>query len=166
MTSDDLATVLDWRNHEDVRGHMFNTGLVAWDEHRQWFARASQDPRKCLLVFEIGGAPAGFVNLTRLAECDQIAEWGFYRAPQAARGTGRGLGKAALEYGFDRLGLHKIVGRVLAHNERSIRFHLALGFTQEGRLRSHHFDGARYHDIACFGLLSDDWRRSIATTPT
>jgi UDP-4-amino-4,6-dideoxy-N-acetyl-beta-L-altrosamine N-acetyltransferase len=156
MREEDLERVLGWRNHEDVRRYMYTRHEISLAEHRAWFARSSQDASRHLLVFERAGVPLGFINLHVIA-AGGIADWGFYAAPDAPRGTGRSLGCAALEHAFRNLGLHRLYAQALAYNERSICFHLSLGFCQEGILRSHHFDGEQYHDVVCFGLLASEW---------
>jgi RimJ/RimL family protein N-acetyltransferase len=67
------------------------------------------------------------------------------------------LGVTALHHAFGVLGVHKVSGQALDFNTASIRFHERLGFRREGLLREHHFDGERYHDILCFGLLDHEW---------
>lgn len=157
MAVEDLETVLAWRNHPDVRRFMYTTHEISLEEHRAWFERASENPAITLLVYEREGEPCGFVNITR-SRCESVADWGFYLAPEAEKGTGRKLGNKALEYAFEILGLHKLCGQALGFNERSIAFHKALGFLEEGRLRDQHFDGTDYHDVVCFGLLVDEWK--------
>jgi UDP-4-amino-4,6-dideoxy-N-acetyl-beta-L-altrosamine N-acetyltransferase len=157
MSSDDLALVLAWRNHPDIRSHMLSQREIAPDEHRRWFERSVETGLNDLLIFESEGGPMGFVSF-RLPGEGGVSEWGFYTAPHAPKGTGRQLGAAALQHGFAALKLHKIVGRTLAGNERSIQFHRRFGFQQEGVLRQQHFDGERHHDIVCFGLLRTEWR--------
>jgi RimJ/RimL family protein N-acetyltransferase len=58
------------------------------------------------------------------------------------------------------MGMYKLSGETLGHNERSIRLHRFLGFKEEGVLREQHFDGTAYRDIICFGLLEREWRES------
>ena len=157
MVQNDLGQVLAWRNHPDVRRYMYTQLEIGMEQHRHWFEQATQDPRRHLLVFEADGQSAGFVNLGELAT-GGIADWGFYASPHAPRGTGRRLGYAALRHAFAELGLHKVCGQVLSYNERSIRFHEALGFQREGVLRDQHFDGERHHDVICFGLLQHEWQ--------
>lgn len=159
MVHADLAHVLAWRNHPQVRRHMYTQHEITLDEHRQWFERAQQDPRKHLLLFEFDLQPLGFINFNDLAQ-GGIAEWGFYAAPHAPKGSGRRLGRAALDHAFGSLKFHKVYGQVLASNEGSIGFHRSLGFQQEGILRDHHFDGLGFHDVICFGLLSHEWHRN------
>jgi UDP-4-amino-4,6-dideoxy-N-acetyl-beta-L-altrosamine N-acetyltransferase len=156
MKESDLERVLSWRNHPEVRRYMYTQHAISLEEHARWFARVSQDPERHLLVFEIDKSPLGFISIHPIAS-GGIADWGFYAAPDAPKGTGRALGQAALRYAFEAACLHKLCGQALAFNERSIRFHLSLGFQREGVLRQQHFDGQHYHDVVCFGLLANEW---------
>jgi len=160
MTDLDLEQVLAWRNHPEVRRYMYTTHEIGLDEHRAWFARASENSAVHLLIYEHQGRASGFVNIT-FGRSPKVADWGFYLSPDAARGTGRSLGKEALKYAFEQLCLHKVCGQALGFNERSIAFHKALGFAEEGRLRDQHFDGAEYHDVVCFGLLDHEWQSQV-----
>jgi UDP-4-amino-4,6-dideoxy-N-acetyl-beta-L-altrosamine N-acetyltransferase len=160
MLHADLAHVLDWRNHPDVRRFMYTQQLIGMAEHQQWFDRTLQDPRKYLFIYENDGVTLGFVQFGVLG-AGAVADWGFYAKPDAPRGSGRQMGRAALHHAFGALGLHKVCGQALSFNERSIRFHTLLGFRQEATLREQHFDGERYHDVICFGLLSSEWQQNL-----
>ena len=157
MTCDDLERVLVWRNHEEVRRYMFTQHEISLAEHTRWFERIAQDPNHHLLVFESNAVPLGFINLHQFAP-GGVANWGFYAAPDAPKGTGRQLGHTALQYAFSYLGLHKICGQAVAYNHRSIKFHRSLSFQQEGILREQHFDCQCYHDVVCFGLLASEYQ--------
>lgn len=156
MTAGDLKMVWAWRNHLEVRRYMYTDHEIPWEEHCAWFERASTDPLRQLLIYELKGQGAGFVSFTERTS-GGIAEWGFYLAPNSPKGMGRTLGRAALDHAFRVLKLHKVCGQALGFNERSIRFHIGMGFVQEGVLRKQHFDGEVYHDIYHFGLLSGEW---------
>lgn len=157
MEERDLERVLSWRNHPDVRRWMYTTHEIGVEEHRRWFEGCCDDPHRHLLVYESDGASLGFVNLKQLGGED-VAEWGFYLGPGAPKGSGRGLGVAALDHAFDTLGLQKVRGHALAENERSIRFHLRLGFQDEGlRHEQHTGPDGEPHSVACFGILKDQW---------
>lgn len=157
MTEADLEKVLQWRNHQDVRRYMYTTHEISLDEHRKWFAGASKNSAIKLLIYEQGEKAQGFVNITR-TRSPEVADWGFYLAPSAPKGSGRELGKQALTYAFSDMGLHKVCGQALGFNERSIAFHKNMGFIEEGRLREQHFDGNQFHDVVCFGLLRHEWQ--------
>lgn len=157
MGSEDLDRVLVWRNHESVRRYMYTQHEITESEHRAWYTRASTDPSRHLLIYESKGVALGFAHLAELA-CGSIADWGFYNAPDAPRGTGSALGRLVLDYAFAQARLHKVCGQALAYNQRSIEFHQKMGFSREGVLRDQHFDGEAYHDVICFGLLASQWQ--------
>lgn len=159
MSVQDLERVLQWRNHDSVRRFMYTQHCITMEEHRRWFERCAEDPKRHLLIFEEAGIPLGFVNITH-DENEAIADWGFYTSPTAKRGTGTNLGRKALRYAFETMELHKLCGQALDFNKGSIRFHEKLGFIREGVLREQHFDGTEYHDIVCFGLLKHEWQQS------
>jgi UDP-4-amino-4,6-dideoxy-N-acetyl-beta-L-altrosamine N-acetyltransferase len=153
----DLETVRGWRNHPDVRSYMYTSREIREAEHQAWFERIRHDDSRHPLIFEIEENPVGFVQFSIVDTMAGRAEWGFYLAPTAPRGSGVKLGESALTHAFDYLALHKICGEALVFNERSICFHERLGFTREAMLRDHHFDGEKYHDVAGFGLLATEW---------
>ena len=144
LAEPDLALVRSWRNHESVRRYMYTQHEIGEKEHRDWFARCELDPLRHLLVYDVDDQPRGFVHFT-VQGAGRVADWGFYIAPEAPRGTGTGLGRRALEFAFQRLQLHKICGQALGFNQRSIDFHRKMGFCQEGVLRDQHFDGQQFH---------------------
>ena len=156
MSHFDLERVLAWRNHPDVRSYMYTQNEITLAEHQCWFERTLLNPKTHLLIFEANHQPLGYVNISETGN-GGVADWGFYAAPDAPKGTGRQLGHAALNHAFTQFKLHKVCGQALAHNERSIQFHQSIGFQQEGILRDQHFDGERYHHVNCYGLLCSEW---------
>lgn len=156
MTEGDLEQVLFWRNHPNVRRNMYSQHEISLEEHSRWFYLALQDPGRHLLVFETNRTPRGFFQINQISG-GGVADWGFYAAPDAPKGTGRALGEAALQYVFETLRLHKLCGQAVVFNEPSIHLHLSLGFQREGFLRQQHFDGEHYHHVVCFGLLCSEW---------
>lgn len=156
LASGDLQRILQWRNDPSVRGSMLTQHEISWQEHQGWFERASIDPNRRLLLVEDGDGPFGYVGLSGVGP-GNVADWGFYVAPGAPRGSGRRLGQAVLSFAFHELALHKVCGQALGFNQASIAMHLALGFRQEGVLREQHRAGNIYQDMVCFGLLRNEW---------
>ena len=156
MTEIDLSMVLAWRNHPEVRRFMFTQHEIDLAEHTQWFYRAVQDDTRQLLIVQELGIPIGYVQFNNVVP-GGIADWGFYVRPNAEKGTGKKLGTLALDYAFERLKLHKICGQAIASNQVSIRFHERLGFTREAELRNQKINNRSYHNLICFGLLSNEW---------
>ena len=162
MLATDVDLVFQWRNDPRVRQFMFNTAPLDPDGHAAWFDKTHQDPLRHLLLVCQGSRPFGFVQFT-MKLCRRVADWGFYVDPKGPKGLGALLGPAALDYGFNTLGLLRICGLVVAHNQRSVIFHERLGFKAEGALGSHHLSNNGYQDVYLFCLLASDWANSSST---
>ena len=156
MTAADLARVLRWRNHPDVRAFTFTQHEITPAEHARWFAAADADPARRLLIYEREGTPTGFASLAWSNDAAR-ADWGFYLAPEAPRGSGADLGAAVLAHAFGALGLEAVRGEALAFNTASIRMHEKLGFRRTGERRQPGEHGAGDHAVICFQLQREDW---------
>lgn len=156
MRQEDLHAVLRWRNHDDVRRCMQKQHPITWDEHCSWFERCCDDPGRALLIVETTNSPLGFVQFNE-AQQSKIAEWGFFAVPGLPRGSGMKLGRAALNYAFGFLRLHKVYGHVLDFNTASLKMHRRLGFQIEGVLREQCLIDDKRNDLICFGLLAREW---------
>jgi hypothetical protein len=86
MVAGDLGLVLGWRNHPAVRGSMLSQHEITAAEHQAWFERAGQDASRKLLVAHDGERALGFVHFSHALE-GGAADWGFYAAPDAPRGS-------------------------------------------------------------------------------
>ena len=154
--------VLTWRNHPDVRQFMLTQHEISMPEHCNWFARAQQDKSHRLLIVLDAQEPIGFVQLNPVC-LGGIANWGFYARPDAPKGSGQKLGRSALNYAFNELGLHKVCGQAIESNLASIIFHKKLGFTREAVLRDQQRIEDDYHTLICFGLLAKEWQHKKLT---
>ena len=157
MTAADLALVLRWRNHPFIRRYMYTTHEISPEEHQAWYAKASQDPARTLLIFEEPDLPLGYVQFCRSASMTDSALWGFYLGPNAPPGTGKQLGRAAVDYAFNVLQLAELRGEVLAGNDRSQRFHEQHGFHQVSPPPPQGEDGVR-DSVTHYVLTRDVWR--------
>lgn len=162
LAFEDLPMILSWRNHESIRRFMLTQHEIDLEEHRNWFSAAKMDATRRLLIVEDGAIPLGFVQLSHVT-ASGVADWGFYVRPDAPRGSGLKLGKAALNYAFCELMLHKICGSVIQSNKASISFHQRLGFAKEGVLRDQQNIAGVYHSLVCFGMIAHEWTGCIAS---
>ncbi|WP_430789804.1 GNAT family N-acetyltransferase [Virgibacillus flavescens] len=62
-----------------------------------------------------------------------------------------------LEFGFETLGLNRIVGDIFAENIGSEKLLTRFGFTKEGVMRQTDFDGENYHDTVVFSLMRSEY---------
>ena len=156
LAKEDLDRVLVWRNNPDIRRYMFSQHEITEFEHYSWYNRVSEDSSKVPLIFEVEETPEGFIQF-EVDELNNCSDWGFYMSPTAQKGFGFALGKLGLDYAFNQLKLHKVCGQAIEYNLRSKKFHLSLGFSQEGLRRKQFFQSGNYYDISLFGLLKKEW---------
>jgi UDP-4-amino-4,6-dideoxy-N-acetyl-beta-L-altrosamine N-acetyltransferase len=159
LIANDLPMVRKWRNHPNVRKYMFSQHEISEEEHKCWFEKCTADKKWHLFIFEKDGISLGFVSFHEVND-GGVVDWGFYLSPNTPKGTGNLLSKTTLPYAFDKLNFHKVCGKVLSYNQKSIDFHLRLGFKEEGRLREQYFDGENYNSVVLFGLLKNESRNN------
>lgn len=161
MAEADLERVLRWRNSERVRQHMFNSHIITPDEHRAWFERIAASDTDCCLIFGRDDTPLGLTSFSQIHPGHRRAYWGFYIGEDMGRerGLGTHLGRLSLDYAFDELNLHKVIGEVLPGNDLSLRLFRRLGFKEEGILQDEIWRDGAPIDVVRFAMLEDDWRR-------
>lgn len=64
-----------------------------------------------------------------------------------------------LAFGFETLGLNRIVGDIFARNQGSEKLLRKYGFRKEGVLRETDFDGKRYHDTVIFSMMKVEYEK-------
>ena len=151
----DLEIILEWRNHPDIRKNMFSQEIINLQEHQNWFQKASVNPNKILLIFELNGQPEGYINFSLMINNE--AHWGFYTSPKSRKGLGSIMGGISLDYAFKELKVLKIHGQAISSNLTSIKYHKKMGFHQKNILSNSFYNDDKYEDIICFELTRDHW---------
>lgn len=137
----DCDTVLRWRNHPDVRRVSLTRHVIGPDEHRAWWARATTDPTRRVLVFEHNAVGAGVVMFADINAADRSATWGFYLDIAGLTTAGAllpawlRLEQEAVAYAFGELGLERLGGETLASNTQVLALHRRFGFRETRRYR-------------------------------
>ena len=158
LSEADLSLILGWRNAPEVRRNMYSKHEITQEEHLSWFQRLQHDPQSLWFIHvDPEGRLDGVVYFTQYQAVKGNSFWGFYTAPKSLPGTGARLGFEAIDKAFFEMKLHKLNSEVVITNEASIRFHLKLGFKQEGLFRGFYFNGKKYIDVIRFGILEEDW---------
>jgi RimJ/RimL family protein N-acetyltransferase len=105
-------------------------------------------------ITEDGGEALGRIGLFR--EREGVGEIGIIMRPDA---TGRGLASKALglvvEYGFDKLDLHRIGADIDPDNASSLSLFLRAGFQREGLLRGNWKTHLGIRDSVIMGKLRE-----------
>ena len=101
----------------------------------------------------------GSISLHGVNSKDHNATFGIALGDKQYWSKGYGTEAAGLiiRYGFEQLNLHRISSSAWFFNGRSIKMHLKVGFTEEGRRREAVYKNGVYHDEVTFGLLRQEW---------
>ena len=160
LVHEDGAHLFAWRREPEVNRWMSDQPPETAAAHDRWMNSILADPDRRGWIITRDGAPAGFLMLTGLTNCNRRGEWGWYIGDPDARG--RGVGRAAqalgLDKAFDDLGLEKVWAEVLADNEAALKAQCAAGFRREGYLRRHALKDGLFRDVVLLAILADEWR--------
>ncbi|GIE76532.1 N-acetyltransferase [Actinoplanes philippinensis] len=106
------------------------------------------------------GTVIGQVELVWLSETGGLGEIGFVFSP---RFQGQGMATEAvrelLRLAFERLGLHRVVGRCVAGNSASAALLRRVGMRQEAHFVEGCLLKGRREDELVFAVLRSEWRR-------
>jgi RimJ/RimL family protein N-acetyltransferase len=72
----------------------------------------------------------------------------------------------ALDYGFVRMGLHKVAAETVTTNVQARQLLERLGFRQEGLLGEHTRLAGEWVDVVWYGLLADQHKPAIGLSTT
>jgi len=160
---EDLEMILKWRTHPEITRYMYTDIPYDMQNQRNWFGRISNDVSRRDWIVQADGVDVGVVSLYKIDYTNYKCEWGFYMNPAAAHGKGVGNHVALniQEYVFDKLGMNKLCGEIMAENVLVVKWHQLLGATLEGKRKQHIFKNGHFHDVVVSGLLKYDWENKI-----
>lgn len=111
------------------------------------------------LAVECEGRYLGEVGVHVASAANRQCEVGYIFLPEAG-----GLGYATeatavmVDLAFDRLGAHRVVGRLDARNRASARLLQRLGFRLEGTFRENELVKGEWTDEAFYAITESEWR--------
>ena len=166
LTSKDIEKTLEWNNQEDISnlysGHPFPVNL---EMEKIWYEKilTSNFPITVFGIEEI--KTANLIGITILKDINMInrnAEFAIYIGDKKYRGMG--LSKEAtfstIDFGFSKLGLHRISLRVSDDNQTAIKLYEKCGFQPEGLLRECYFINGKYVNKLQMSILQEEFDRS------
>jgi RimJ/RimL family protein N-acetyltransferase len=135
LTQADLPLTLAWRNRDDIRRWFLNSDVLQAQQHIAWFTRyAERDDDFVFIIEEVAsGQPVGQVSLYRIEWAARRAEFGrlmIGAAEAAGKGLAHAATRAAVQVGFETLGLKEIHLEVYADNLRAIHIYETCGFAR------------------------------------
>lgn len=127
-TQDDVLDILHWRNETLTRSMSRNSAFIEELEHRKWFSKVLNDPKRLLLIGIYEEQKAGMVRFDRCNE--EQWEVNIIVNPEV---RGQGLGRQFIEMALEQLYKTYAPTSVLAvvhfKNEPSLKLFKTLGFS-------------------------------------
>lgn len=159
ITVEDTDIVLKWRNDPQVVKNFIYRKPISREEHLDWIHNKVE--KGLVIQFIVcdkeNDKPLGSIYLQNFDEESHRAEWGIFLGEPEVRGRGIGTeaGKILMQYAFHELKLHKVMGRVLAYNQASIRVHEKMGGIHEAYLKDELYLDGEYVDEIFFGFTKE-----------
>ncbi len=136
VNDSDLALILKWRNHPEVRKVMFTDREISLAEHLAWWERVKADQGRKVYLFLFRGQPVGVVNYFDIEPERRRCHWGFYLdigrdwAPGERLDAWLALEQEAIRHAFGPLGCDTLVCETFAFNDHVLALHRKLGFEE------------------------------------
>ena len=142
--------------------HPYEDGVAeAWI---QGHAGAWEDRARLTLAITTGrDGVVGAISM-QIVPDHRRGELGYWIGePYWGQGFATEAAGAIVRYGFEMLGLHRIMARHLSRNPASGNVLRKIGMIHEGTQRGHVIKAGTPEDLECFAILEDEWRMSGAS---
>ncbi len=132
----DTPLIVKWRNTDSVRNNFIYREPFTEETHTRWMNTkvASGEVVQFIIRDKQRALDVGSVYLRDINPLNESAEYGIFIGEAEARSRGLGSEAAQLitDYGFEKLGLHRISLRLLGGNTAARRSYEKAGFKVEG----------------------------------
>lgn len=116
---------------------------------------ASKPYNRWVIVTKTDGQRIGTCGFHKWNKSHQHAEIGYDLSPKAwGQGYMQEALRAAIQFGFNQMNLHRIEALVYPENTRSLYLLNKLGFKQEGTLRDYFYLDGKFYDHVILSLLN------------
>lgn len=158
ITDADTDNIVRWRNSDHVRKNFIYQTLFTPESHRQWLREkvGTGLVEQFIIHSKDAGIDVGSVYLRDIDKTHRRAEFGIFigEESQRRRGIGSECIRLIVQYGFEKLHLHKIFLRVLAENEIARKSYEKAGFMQEAYLKDEVCIRGAYKDLILMRILN------------
>jgi RimJ/RimL family protein N-acetyltransferase len=158
----DIAELLPLIGSREVAATTLRIAHPYTEQDARAFFALAQDPDKLWLAITLraDGQQIGGIGL-RLERQHQHGELGYWLGvPYWGQGYATEAAREMLRYGFEELGLHRILASHFKHNPASGRILKKLGMRYEGCQREHLRKWDQFVDSELYGILRQEWQIS------
>ncbi|MDD3284708.1 MAG: GNAT family protein [Patescibacteria group bacterium] len=158
----DIPFRVKWLNNVDANifiGRELNKKTTLKKE-KEWFDNYKKDKNKKFFTILDNKKPIGFMGLSNINKINKNCDLFIMIGEDDYRG--KGIGKIVMDwlinYGFNKLKLHKINLGVVRENKFAIKLYKKLGFKIEGKMIEEMMYKNKYHDFYLMALFKKDYK--------
>ena len=160
MTAEDTENIIKWRNSDVVRKQFIYQKEFTVESHENWIKTMIETGKatQMMIVLNEGDRAIGSVYVRDIDLEHKKAEHGIFIGETDCLGKGYGTEAAELmiEYAFEFLGIHKLMLRVYAENERAIKSYEKAGFKKEAYLKDDVYVQEKFRDIVLMAVINQE----------
>ncbi|MER5770790.1 GNAT family N-acetyltransferase [Streptomyces sp. NPDC001985] len=166
FTADDEDDMFAFESRDDVARYLFNEPRTREDNARELALRQRltvlrKEQDSLMAAVELDGTVIGYVLLVWRSEEHRQGEFGYVFHPDhGGRGYATEAAREMLRIGFERLGLHRIIGRCDPRNTGSARVMERLGLRKEAHFVESEIFKGEWGGELHFAMLASEWRES------
>ncbi|MFI1885315.1 GNAT family N-acetyltransferase [Streptomyces jumonjinensis] len=160
----DEEDMLEFESRDDVARYLFNEPRDRAGNARELAARMTRTSLRkekddLVAAVELEGKVIGYVLLVWLSEEHRQGEFGYVFHPGfGGRGYATEAAVEMLRVGFERLGLHRIIGRCDPRNTGSARVMERLGMRKEAHFVESEIFKGEWGGELHYAMLASEWR--------
>ncbi len=129
----DCEAIYQWRNHEKTRQFIFDSTIISFDAHAQWFTKTLKNPQRVLLIGEVNHLPIGVLRFDFNEQKQAIVS--IYLVPGE---EGKGHGSELLKSGNHWLAsahpeITEVIAQILPENTASLKAFEKAGYKEFSR---------------------------------
>ena len=160
MTAEDTENIIKWRNSDVVRKQFIYQKEFTVESHENWIKTMIETGKavQMMIVLNEGDRAIGSVYVRDIDLEHKKAEYGIFIGETDCLGKGYGTEAAELmiEYAFEFLGIHKLMLRVYAENERGIKSYEKAGLKKEAYLKDDVYVQEKFRDIVLMAVINQE----------
>ena len=157
-----------WLNNPNVSKFIGDNSdkTTTLKKEKLWFNKYSKDKNKKFFTIYDNKIPIGFLGLSHIDKTNRNAD--AFIAIGDDKYRGKGFGKIAMkyliDYGFIKLGLHKINLKVFEKNIPAVNLYKKLGFVVEGIMKDEAFFSGEYQNLISMAIFNKNEASKTQTT--
>ena len=125
-------------------------------KEKEWFVNYQKSKNKKFFIICDDLKPIGFMGLSNINKVNKNAD--LFIAIGEDDYRGKGIGKIAMkwiiDYGFNKLKLHKINLGVIKNNIPAVNLYKSLGFVIEGKMKDEVFYKNKFYDFLSMAIFN------------